>query len=280
MELETGKVMTGVNEATTNVVSNGEVKKEEDTCMAKREFIEGNGRYVEENGEITLVEVMVENGEFEIPEFVDKILRYGASPFMNCVNLKLKNKSKITDLDEAFCGSKIESLDLSEFDSSRIKSMYETFDSCYNLKKIDLRNFNTSKVRCMEMMFFDCKSLEEIDISSFDTEKVINMPGMFGECEKLKKIKLPDKMNLSNTLDIHGMFSGCKELRDLDISDWDLSSVIDYSYLINNCSYWKEFKLPMFMDKKIAIIGIRGLRNIWVGLEGLIEEKYKESENN
>ena len=42
------------------------------------------------------------------------------------------------------------------------------FAGCRELTSLDLSNFNTSKVESMYQMFFDCPNLETLDLSSFD----------------------------------------------------------------------------------------------------------------
>ena len=59
--------------------------------------------------------------------------------------------------------------------------MKSTFDSCYQLTKLNLSNFDTSKVKDMKGMFFDCQNLKDLDLSSFKTKHVLlnDMKGMF-----------------------------------------------------------------------------------------------------
>jgi len=49
------------------------------------------------------------------------------------------------------------------------------FASCSSLASINLSNFDTSKVIKMEGMFASYSSLTSINLSNFNTSKVINM---------------------------------------------------------------------------------------------------------
>ena len=53
------------------------------------------------------------------------------------------------------------------------------FQKCNELEYLDLSNFETSKVRNMEVMFNKCHKLKEIKgINKFITNQVTNMGGM------------------------------------------------------------------------------------------------------
>ena len=49
--------------------------------------------------------------------------------------------------------------------------MNEMFSSCESLTVLDLSSFNTSKVKDMEKMFYYCIFLTELNLSSFDTAR-------------------------------------------------------------------------------------------------------------
>lgn len=59
---------------------------------------------------------------------------------------------------------------------------------CRELTSLNLKNFDTSKVTSMQSMFNSCSKLKELDLSSFDTKKVTNMFRMFINCNELTKI--------------------------------------------------------------------------------------------
>ena len=64
------------------------------------------------------------------------------------------------------------------------------FIYCTRLKSLDLFNFDTSKVIDMSQMFYNCGNLTNLNCSSFDTSKVINMREMFHSCKKLVTLDL------------------------------------------------------------------------------------------
>ena len=54
------------------------------------------------------------------------------------------------------------------------------FGSCSKLTSLNLSNFDTSKVTSMYRMFNGCKSLTHLDIRNFDFTKVTSYSNMFG----------------------------------------------------------------------------------------------------
>ena len=57
--------------------------------------------------------------------------------------------------------------------------MSNMFEGCVNLKSLDLSNFNTTKVEDMSQMFCGCEQLKYINLSSFKTFKVRSTFQMF-----------------------------------------------------------------------------------------------------
>ena len=64
------------------------------------------------------------------------------------------------------------------------------FYGCSGLTSLNLSNFNTSKVTDMSGMFQNCANLESLDLSNFDTSKVTDMSNMFLHNAKLSTIKM------------------------------------------------------------------------------------------
>ena len=74
-----------------------------------------------------------------------------------------------------FSCTKITEINLSNFDSSQVTSIYDMFAFCSSLTSLNLSNFNTSKVKCMNSMFAFCSSLTLLDLSNFNTSNVTDM---------------------------------------------------------------------------------------------------------
>ena len=53
------------------------------------------------------------------------------------------------------------------------------FEECISLKSLNLSNFNTSKVTHMDSMFSGCNSLISLNLNNFNISKVNNWNHMF-----------------------------------------------------------------------------------------------------
>ena len=97
-------------------------------------------------------------------------------------------------------------LDISSFDTSKVKSMSLMFRGCAKLISLDVSSFNTSNVTDMTMMFQSCESLTELNLSNFDTSSVIDMDKMFSASTKLKTIYVSNLWNTENVTESINMF--------------------------------------------------------------------------
>ena len=100
------------------------------------------------------------------------------------------------------------------FKGSNASNVTSMFSDCNGLTSLDLRNFNTSKVISMYYMFTECASLKELDLSGWDTSKVTNMESMFNNCAKLESLDLSG-WDTSNVTNMKSMFSGCAALNKI-----------------------------------------------------------------
>ena len=95
--------------------------------------------------------------------------------------------------------------------------MGNMFSNCYELTTLDLPNFNTSKVSSMYNMFNGCYNLTSLDISNFDTSNVIDMRGMFDNCYNLTTIK--GVIDMKSCEYYENMFHNCSKLKGVKIKN-------------------------------------------------------------
>ena len=127
------------------------------------------------------------------------------------------------------------------------------FYDCSSLTSIDVSNFDTSKVTTMYKMFNYCEKLTSIDVSNFNTSKVTNMWGMFSECYSLTSIKGLENFNTSQVTSMNNMFSSCRSLTSLDASNFDTSQVTIMYYMFNSCRLLTSIKgLENFDTSKVT----------------------------
>ena len=156
----------------------------------------------------------------------------------NIISIDLSNfdSSKVLSMKNMFADcSSLKSLGLSKLDTSSVTDMSYMFSDCSLLQSLDLSNLNTSLVKDMSKMFSGSKSLISLDLSKLDISSVTNMRGMFTDCISLKFLNLSN-LNSSLVKEMKYMLSGCNLLQYLDISNLNTSSVKDMQYMFLSCS--------------------------------------------
>lgn len=118
----------------------------------------------------------------------------------------------------------IESMDLSEYDTSEIMDMGFMFANC-EFSSINVNNFNVRNVTSMRFMFGGCCHLTSLDLSSFNTSNVDNIEFMFIGCRSLRELDLSN-FDVSNLKIYSGVFYGCNSLNKIrckrEFKDWCL----------------------------------------------------------
>ena len=159
---------------------------------------------------------------------------------LESVYLSNLNTSNVTNMDSMFAGCKsLKLIDLSNFVTSKVTNMSSMFADCNSLKLIDLSNFVTSKVTNMDSMFAGCTSLEYIDIYPFDMEQVVSAESMFENVENLKYINLfhvndPNEKIKSSYLKGKTEAIICQKKKILDFDDIQ-NKCCNYDMKSKNC---------------------------------------------
>ena len=193
---------------------------------------------------------------------VDDLFFYCSS--LESLDLSSFNTIKVKSMNNLFNGcSSLNSLNLSSFNTSNVVNMERMFCACMNLKSIDLSKFNTEKVEKMNDMFFDCRSLIELDLSSFNTSNVKHMEYMFMGCHSLKNINL-SSFNTINVVDMSCMFGGCNLLQSVDLSSFNTINVTNMTGMFQICNSLKYLNLSSFKTSKLMYLDI-----MFIGCEQL-----------
>ena len=145
-----------------------------------------------------------------------------------------------------FYRTKFKYIDISYWDVSNVKSMFNMFSECEELRSVgDISYWDVSSVTDMSCMFYGCKELKSVgDISNWDVSNVTDMSSMFTECKELESIGDISDWHVSKVTRMGYMFFGCKKLKSIgDISDWDVSNVTYMLHMfrcsgIENTPYW------------------------------------------
>ena len=145
-------------------------------------------------------------------------------------------------------------LDLSNFNTSQVTSMYSMFLDMFYLTTLNLSSFDTSNVTNMSYMFYGMSNLTTLDLSSFNTSKVIDMSGMFFYIYNLTTLDLSN-FDTSNVTNMEAMFNRMPELTSLDLSNFDTSKVTDMSAMFFNTSNLTTLNLSNFDTSKVTDMG-------------------------
>lgn len=149
----------------------------------------------------------------------------------------------------------VESMDLSQLDTSAVVNMSEWFKRCENLKSLKLGGqFSTASVRDMSNMFYKCTNLSTLDVSGWDTSKVTNMHTVFYGCKNLTTLDVSG-WNTSQVTTMAGLFNGCKGLTTLDVSHWNTSKVDNMYLMFSDCASLSELDLQSFDTAKVTNMG-------------------------
>lgn len=147
--------------------------------------------------------------------------------------------------------SKLQTIDLSGFDTSESEDMSRMFAASPELKSLDLSGFNTSKVKNMTYMFYDAGKIETLDLSAFDTSNVTTMYGLFNGMRALKNLNI-SSFNTQNVTEMQEMFQYSSSLTSLDLSHFDTRKVTNMRWMLNEMSNVTSLDLSSFDTGKVT----------------------------
>ena len=155
------------------------------------------------------------------------------------VGLSNLKTSEMTTMEDMFCGCQhLTSLDLTFFNTYKVKSMAGMFRECWALTSIEFGPyFNTMDVTDLNSMFYSCKALTTIENRGrLSTSSATNLAYMFYGCEKWDMSALAADFNTGLVTDMEHMFYNCKALKSLNLKNWDMRKVTKTYCMFQNCS--------------------------------------------
>ena len=100
--------------------------------------------------------------------------------------------------------------------------------------------------------FSGCNNLTEIKgIEYLNTEKVTNMGFMFSSCKALTSLNLSN-FNTEKVTDMRGMFKECSDLTSLDLSNFNTAKVTNMNYMFYNCNKLTSLDLSSFNTAEVT----------------------------
>ena len=155
--------------------------------------------------------------------------------FYNCTNLKDIKFGKnfkaegVYDMTYMFynCTS-LRNVDLSNFKTDTLLNVNGMFYNCRNLNYVTFgEGFNATGIYDMTQMFYNCTNLKTIDLSNLAVKNLIDVKSMFENCENLSNITFIRNFTLNNVLHMNNTFSRCINLKELNLSHFNTTSVIN-----------------------------------------------------
>lgn len=194
-------------------------------------------------------------------------------------HLDYLNTSEVDDMRLMFSKcTRLETLDLSSFNTEKVKHMYAMFDGstnlrsiklpkgfigssvtdlnatfkgCESLTELDLSGSNSENVKEMNEMFYGCRALSKLDLTDFKTGQVTTMENMFCICSTLETLDV-SSFNTENVTTMLGMFNNCSSLRSLDLPGFNTANVTQMSSMFNKCSSLRSLDLCSFNTRKVT----------------------------
>ena len=162
--------------------------------------------------------------------------------------------------------TKVVSIDVSMFNTSKVRSMREMFNGVESLVELDLSHFDTSNVNDMTSMFFQARKLANLDISGFNTAKVTNMTNMFYQLNAVRVLDV-SHFNTSNVRNMNFMFSGVHSVSLIDVSHFDTQKVTNMNNMFAGMSKVENIDVSHFdtsnvTDMHSMFYGMRSLTAI------------------
>ena len=178
--------------------------------------------------------------------------------FHNLVNLTSLDvssfdTSKVRGMGNMFFGDeKLVSLDLSNFDTRNLTNMDKMFYGMSSLTNLNINSFNTSNVTNMNSLFYGMLNIENINVSNFNTRNVTNMNHMFSGMHNLKQLQLPATFDTSNVTDMSSMFAETHKLKTLNFGRMNTSRVTTMEKMFDNMWVLESLDVSSFDTSNVT----------------------------
>ena len=148
--------------------------------------------------------------------------------------------------------NKLQSIDLSKFDTSLVTDMNHMFSHCIALTFLNLSNFYFLYDIDMSYMFYNCNSLQYINFTSEKKIYINNMKHMFEQCLQLLSLDLIS-FETSNVSHMEYAFYNCNKLVKIKNINFNTSSALYMHYMFYNSYSLLNLDLTSFVASKYAI---------------------------
>lgn len=181
---------------------------------------------------------------FDTSNVVNMGYMFGSSSTQGNMSLKTLNISnwntpKLNNIRTMFqnCVA-LTSLDLGSWDVSKVTDCSYMFNNCLKLTTIgDISKWDIVEVTLTKLMFQNCTALQEVNMTNCNFSKVTEMTNMFYNCSSLVSLGDTSKWNTGSCTNMYSMFGRCTSLKQLDVSNWDVSKVTTFNSMFCGGNY-------------------------------------------
>ncbi len=166
-----------------------------------------------------------------------------SSMFSGCSNLASIDVSdwtvdNVTEMNAIFkyCPKLASPMNLSGWKVGKVTSMMLMFEGCTSLTELNVSGWDVSNAKSLRGIFKNCNLLTELEVAGWPvSEKNTSLFETFWGCSNLKQLDL-SSWNVSGVTDMTRTFAGCSSLTSLDVSTWELNEAITLSDMFSGCS--------------------------------------------
>lgn len=181
--------------------------------------------------------------------------------FYKCSNLTYVNMpdvTYVTTMEGMFNGcTKLQRIEgIEQWNTARNSNWGSTFGNCNALTNLDPRNFILTDAHAMGATFRGCRSVpaENFDFKNWRTPNIQYLSGTFDAVTQIKELDL-SSFNVSNVGDIQGFLQGCSGLERVDLSNWILTEK-HYNWQ-GDSDKWNPLKVGGFFRGCSSLVDVK-----------------------
>lgn len=144
--------------------------------------------------------------------------------------------SNVTNAN-AMLGNCIKLRYVPKYNFNSIQLASELFINCGNLFSLDLSSWDTGKLKECSRICSGCRNLETVDVTGWDLSNFTgSTDSWFYGCGNLVQIKGIENWFLPKLTSLYYLFNGCTSLTSLNLSNWGINSLENFTSTFYGCS--------------------------------------------
>lgn len=180
-------------------------------------------------------------------------MMFGGNWYLTELDVSKWNTSKVESLSYTFmCCNAVKKLDVSKWDVSNCKNFWGTFAWCYEVEELDVSNWQIKPYESLNIgfTFMSCQKLKKLDLRSWPLYKMSTITNFWSLCSSITEILLPDDWMAGKT-SLQAAFQNMEALTNLNTTNWDTSSCEDMSFMFYGCTGLKEIDVSNWDVSKV-----------------------------